>query len=250
MTDYVALRCVGTSVSLRELTGADERTVAGTSTETAVALLDRLLGPGGPTAADLAAADRDRLLAALHRRTFGDRVEATIACLACDERFDLDFTLSALEAALDERTAGAAFAREPNGVFRVAGRGRFRLPTGADELAVAALGSAAAPAALLERCAMDPAGATGFHELKDLLEQVAPLLDLELDATCPECGVAQPVHFDIQSFCLGSLLAERPRLLEDIHRLAMSYCWSAEEILALPRGERRALAALAERQAG
>jgi hypothetical protein len=228
--DRVALPCAGRTAGVRELTGEEERAAVDATTASALALLDRVLEPGSGAAADLTAADRDRLLLAIQRRTFGDRVDATVSCRACRAPFDLDFTLGGLEAALEPG--------EP-----VAG---LRLPTGADELAVADLAPERARAALLDRCVLDDALAP---ELDALLARAAPLADLELDAECPECGEAQPVHFDIQSFLMGSLMAERPRLLADVHCLALTYRWSPEDILALPRGERRALVELIDLEA-
>jgi hypothetical protein len=228
--DRVTLPCAGRTAGLRELTGDDERAAVDRTTASALALLDRLLEPGFGAAADLTAADRDRLLLAIQRRTFGDRIDATVACRACDAPFDLDFALSGLEAVL-----------EPAG--EIAG---VRPPTGADELAVAGLAPDDARAALRERCLLDDALAP---ELDALLARAAPLADLELDAECPECGEAQPVHFDIQSFLMGSLIAERPRLMADVHCLALTYRWSAGGILDLPRAERRALVELIDLEA-
>ena len=87
---------------LRGLCGHDEEAIGGTDTEAALGLLDRLLvdapgviiGPGH--AAELAAPDRDRLLAAVFRAAFGPRVESTVPCAACQEPFDLDFVVLGL----------------------------------------------------------------------------------------------------------------------------------------------------------
>jgi len=232
VVDRVALPCAGRTVGVRELTGGEERAVADATTASALALLDRVLEPEAEPAADLTAADRDRLLLAIQRRAFGDRVESTIACRACAAPFDLDFTLSGLEAAL-----------EPDVAVEVPG---VRLPTGADELAVAGLGRERGQAALLERCVLDPELAPEPAALDELLGRIAPLADAELDAECPECGEGQPVHFDVHAFLMGSLMAERPRLLADVHRLALTYRWSPDDILALPRSERRALVELVD----
>jgi hypothetical protein len=78
------------------------------------------------------------------------------------------------------------------------------------------------------------------------LEAVAPLLDVDVVARCPECEAEQPVGFDIQSFLLERLLNERPRLLQEIHLIASSYGWTLPDILALPRDHRRVLAAAVE----
>ncbi|MFC8095409.1 hypothetical protein [Streptomyces sp. NPDC057301] len=247
----VALPCTARVVELRELTGAVERTVNATSTSAAVTLLDGIClprrdGPAATTAA-LPAADRDRLLLAAHRRAFGDRIEATVRCRACRSPFDLDFTLSALETALDAAGPPEALP-DADGWYSVAGYGRFRLPTGADEIAVAGLDGTAGVAELVRRCVPEPHPGFDPDGFQDLLGRLAPLADLDLDCACPECGTGQPVHFDIQSYFLSALLADRRRLVLDVHRLACAYRWSHREILELPRAERRALVALVEAQ--
>jgi hypothetical protein len=277
--DYVRLRWAsgggqaasGSQAALREIAGADEAALAGSSTRDAVALLDRLLeaapgttlGPG--KAAGLCAADRDRLLAAVYQRTYGQRVQSTLTCRACERPFDLDFSLPDLVAGLEEsRRATPGITRGPDGVYRLPdGRG-FRLPTGNDELGVEGdlvdMSPGEAEERLLERClvgnepadeapahhapagaariAVSPPGAT--QALQDAMQQVAPVIDLDLEARCPECGTVQPVHFDLQGYLLESLLNERKRLLGEVHRLAMTYHWSRDEILGLARHERRA----------
>src|SRR5205085_6196451 len=85
---------------LRGLCGADEEAVEGGGTAAAIALLDRLLvdAPGVEPdlalkpgrALDLAAPDRDRLLAAVYRETFGPRVESTLVCDRCGADFDMN----------------------------------------------------------------------------------------------------------------------------------------------------------------
>jgi hypothetical protein len=84
----------------------------------------------------------------------------------------------------------------------------------------------------------------------DALERIAPLLDVELDATCPECGHVHAVRFDVQRFFLGRLVAERAQRAAEIHRLARGYGWSLSEILSLPRARRRDYVELVERELG
>jgi hypothetical protein len=81
-----------------------------------------------------------------------------------------------------------------------------------------------------------------------LLDDVAPLLDLELSARCVECGYVQTVHFDIQTYLLGAIISERRRLLNEINRIARAYAWSLEEILSLRRTDRRYLVELIENE--
>ena len=146
----IPLRFAGTGrvARLRELTGRDEYAVSGASTADALRLLDALLDNASTSeaehirAADLVAADRDRLLATLYERAFGDRIESTLTCARCAQPFDLLFLASSLDwsrlttrASVDEWTALG------DGRFEGADGVCFRLPTGNDELAVAGLAS-------------------------------------------------------------------------------------------------------------
>lgn len=221
----------GGFVYLRELRGDDEDFVASTETASAIALVDRLLvavpgtvhGPGD--ARRMTAADRDRVLAAVYQRDIASHVRSTPTCDACGKHFDLDVELSAIVRSLEpDRTA-------------LAGLG-CRLPTGEDELLAAA--DASPTEALAARCGVGPGDMAA-------IERAAPLIDLELEAACPECGKVHLLHFDIQTFLLGSLIAERRRRTIEVHHLARSLRWSLTEILSLTRTQRRLHADLADR---
>lgn len=237
-------------VRLRDLTGADERAVAGTATEDALRLLDAVMiaSPGGPPlprAEDLVAADRDRLLVAIYQRAFGDRVENTLKCTNCRNPFDIDFSLGRLAGSLENTSQAPRAHAVAENRFETADGLRFRLPTGRDERVLAALPLAEIESGLLHCCLetnpdsiVTPISADA-ETLQDLLAEVAPLVDLELDARCPECRHAHALQFDIQSYLLGAILGERPRLAQEIHRIAIAYGWGLQEVLSLTRPERR-----------
>ena len=82
--------------------------------------------------------------------------------------------------------------------------------------------------------------------IAEQLERIAPIIDLELDATCPDCGKQHQASFDIQSFVLQRLLNEKDNLLAEMHLIAMSYGWSLNEILSLPRSTRKSITGLIE----
>jgi hypothetical protein len=259
VTDLVTLRFATgrTRVRLRELTGADEHAVSGTATEEALRLLDALILtlPGESTPAraeDLVASDRDRLLVAVYRRAFGDRIDNTLTCAQCRNRFDIDFSLGALATSLDQTAVESTARRIDDNRFETADGLRFKLPTGRDELMLAALAPAEAEAGLLRCCAANEEGSMAAgdpHALTALLAEVAPLVDLELDARCPECRHSHAVQFDIQTYLLGALLGERPRLAQEIHRIAIAYGWGRDEILGLSRSERRQFIELIDNEA-
>ena len=197
-----------------------------------------------PKAATLCAADRDALLSALHRRLWGDRILSSPTCVGCGAPFDLSFRLSDMQRHLHSSAVDWSLTGERQ-VSRDQGRAR-RIPCGVDELAAAEQGPTEGPAALAALCGDASAD---LSALADDLEEAAPILDLDLDAACPECGQDQSVRFDIQSWLLGRIIGERDRLLGEIHTLASAYGWSLREILDLPRGTRRSLSALSERPA-
>jgi hypothetical protein len=221
--------------ALRELRGEDEQCVSAVDTAQAIALIDRLCVAHGNgylaagEAADLVAHDRDRVLAAIYAHAYGDRIDGLHRCARCGEQFDFAFRLSALvqsAAAMPQTSAPRD----------------MRLPTGHDELAVAALPRALARTALLER--MRGTGSLDDAEVERALEDAAPILALELGAICPECGAEQTVSFDVQFALLGSLAAERQNLALEIHQLARAYGWGLADILDLSRAQRRAFVAL------
>ena len=240
---------------LRELSGFDEL-VSLRGPVAATELLERLIveAPGGVLrSADLwrlPLGERDRLVASVHSRHFGDRIESTVKCVGCGEAFAVDFSLDALVASLaDGRDSTPPLAPDDNGVYALAEGRHFRLPTAEDERAISALSPSDATTELLKRCVVrsDDGNSGWIHAA---MAQVGPVLDLELPARCALCGKDQEIHFDIVSFFLASLARERTILGREIHRLAATYHWGHEEILRLSRSQRRAYVALVEAERG
>jgi hypothetical protein len=255
--DYVALGlgAGGAWAGLREICGYDEDSVSSTETMTAIQLLDRLLvnGPGTHidpgSAVNLTASDRDRLLASVYMRTYGPCIESTVRCEHCGDPFDLDFSLHELVDGLRDMDRTAAVEKEPAGVFKLPDGRRFRLPTGEDEYAVWHLPPDKAESELLARCVVEGDPTVEPEAVQAAMREVGPVLDLDLDARCPECGEIQIVHFDIQSYLLTALKSERKQLSQEVHRLATAYGWSLPDILGLARSQRRTYVALIEAEA-
>jgi hypothetical protein len=227
---------------LREPQGSDELAVAGVDTRSAVQLLDRLLEAPPCSAGELSASDRDGLLAAVHRRLWGDRIVCSIGCAACEAPYDLSFELTTLQRQLWKEAAGA----RTSGMRRVVepdGTG-WQLPSADEEERAAECGlqeGVAQLARLVTRDEDTDLDDDRCREIGERLEAVAPLLDIDLDTRCPECGHAQLVRFDIQSFVMQRLLDERDAVLGEVHALASGYGWSLGEIVGLPRSLRRSL---------
>jgi hypothetical protein len=231
-------------LELRRLNGHDVRSVEGASVFDALALIDRLnVGRHGGLAAagqasELAAAVRDRVLAWIYAQNYGDAITSSPRCASCGERYDLSFSLADLLA------AHPIAPLPPDGVYQTASGARFRLPTGANELAVVGMPADAARRELLRRCILGGHGDPNVVEAA--MEAAAPLLNMELQPICPECGAAQAIGFDMGTYLLRRLLSEKQRLPDEAHMLAMAYGWSHSEILNLTRPERRRFITLIE----
>jgi hypothetical protein len=75
--------------------------------------------------------------------------------------------------------------------------------------------------------------------IETALEEADPLTSLELHTQCPHCGGAIAIPFDLEAELLHLLANEQPRVLDEVHRLAVAYHWSEPEIMALPVARRR-----------
>ena len=179
---------------LRPLSGADEQQISAGGCLDAVVLIDRLL-VGSPWAGVspgeahlLVAADRDHLMAAIYREAFGETITATMPCTHCATPFDLDFRLADLLASVEPPTRVAAV----DGWFTSSDGMRFRLPTGADELAVAHLMPAAAEAALLARCTDASLTTAQAERVQAEMAALAPTMEVDLDADRPRRRAPDP----------------------------------------------------------
>jgi hypothetical protein len=255
MIESIPLRFAGPKrvARLRELTGRDEFALLGAGTANAIGLIASLLDGTSADAeplraVDLTAADRDLLLAAVYERAFGDRIESTLTCARCGQPFDLHFSLRQLISAAHAKTSQSECRALGDGSFETSGGARFRLPTGKDELALAGMPPDEIESVLFQRCTQSSSWPEGQTNFEQLLEQVAPLLHLELIARCAECGHVHTVQFDIQSYVLNAIVAERRRLLLEINRIAKAYGWTLDEILSLSRSDRRQIVEIIENE--
>ncbi len=124
---------------------------------------------------------------------------------------------------------------------------RARVPTGADQEAIAELNEDAAAAFLLRACLVavdarpaEDAFVSGLD--KDAIESIelaidkaAPAVSTAIQVVCPGCGKQQVIEVDPYS-----LMDPAPRrLFHEVHYLACHYHWGEEEILNLPGDRRR-----------
>jgi len=242
---------------LRPLCGHDETLIGDDGSIHGITLLDRLLvetpgttvGPG--MAGDLAVCDSDRLFAAIYLKYFGEQVEGAVSCRDCSESFEMSFSLPDLLANAEVGAGRNVVGPDEDGIYTLSDGRRFRLPTTSDQQSVLGLEADAGAGALLDRCVVAGDPMDNPQLLQAAMDEVGPVLDLDLDAACPKCGAYESVRFDIQTYLLRMLVSEKRFLIREIHLIAVAYGWEYGEILSLTREDRRAFASLiqAEREA-
>lgn len=249
MSGSLALPVSGARVALRPVTGRTELLLAEASPADpalALALAERL-GDGEPGTdwAALPVHDIDTLIARLRQSQSGDRIVAEVACTddRCGQRVDLSFGIDAYLAhhrprALRGRGLAAHAGAAPSVWLSLEGEAaRFRLPTLADQIAVAGL---ADPAAHLQARCIQPNRLPSRmrRRVEAAMAAMAPPLSGPLGGHCPECGTAIEAWFDLRQYCLHDLCARARYLFDDIDVLAERYHWSEHAILRLPRSRR------------
>jgi hypothetical protein len=241
----------GRRLALRELRGRDERAAGRAGGLRGVDLLRRLaLAPDAshvepPRVPELPLAERDRALAQVYREAFDDRIEGRLDCAACAKAFEFGFELSALERDLTPAAPAGVEGPDDRGIYRE-GDLVFRLPDSHDVDAVRASRAADPGCRLLERCLLAGDLARDGERLATLLPAVAPTLDVDLPARCPECAAQRTVRFEMQRYLMRALAQEARWLTREAHIIACAYGWDLGTILSLTRSERREHARLIE----
>jgi len=241
---------------LRPLCGHDEACINGSGLMEVAWFLDRLLvsapgtSVGSGKASELAVCDCDRLFAALYLTYFGEQIESTVTCRSCGKPFELRFSLRELMANLDPVVELKATGPDDDGVYTLIDGRRFRLPTVGDRDSLIGLDPEQAMTTLLKRCVVEGDPTLDLESLQVAMNEVGPVLDLDLDAPCAHCGASQRVQFDIQTYVLQTLAFEQRYLSREVHRIAMTYGWGYQEILDLPREDRRTFVQLIQTDRG
>jgi hypothetical protein len=208
----------------------------------------------GPEAlVELPVGRRDALVFALRERTFGETLEARVACPACSANVELSLHTSSLRAEPPPASSGAARGLEADG-FQL----RFRLPDSRDLAEVAALDDPhAALERLLEHCVLSArrlGGLPGEDEtiapadlpvaiverLAEAMAEQDPQAEVLLNVACPACGHAWQAVLDIVDFVFREVSVEAARLLGEIDALARAYHWREADILAMSSRRRQA----------
>jgi hypothetical protein len=189
---------------------------------------------------DLAVGDRQFLMRQLSVHLGCSQVWLKAACDACGESFD--FPVS--QAELPVKDAGDGFP------FAAAGRLRVRVPTGADQEAIAGIADdALAMHALFARCRVEGPENPADDEIaaaEAALEAASPEVALAALARCPACDASNRIYVDPY---LG-IRSHGDELFEEVYRIAANCHWSEAEILALPRARRHLYLRLIDRSRG
>jgi len=245
----------GIRLSLRPLTGREDLLLR-ESRLPAMALGLRLVtrlartADGAPVeAAGLCVADFEALLLAIRQAVLGDTIRAEAVCHApaCRARADVCFRISDYLASHPAR-APRGIESLADGWFRLAGRDvRFRLPTGADLLAIEP--DPAPYRALVRLCIHPPDAPKDLRRrAENAMAALAPALSRQLAAECPECRAPLNLYFEAPSFVLRELSARAAGIYQDVHLLALHYGWPEEKILALSQSRRMEYAELLRSQ--
>nr|HMT28426.1 hypothetical protein [Bacteroidia bacterium] len=187
------------------------------------------------SATKIVISDRDRILARLFISMYGSNVESTVPCTNCNEDFDISFSLEDL---LNHYHPSHVI-EKGNGTYELENGTTFRLPNGEDEMSIRGMSASMAESLLLERCLIKGNPEADKERVQSKMEELAPVLNVDIEAKCPECNHVQQVKFDMQSFFMMKLKQERATLFSEVHCLAATYHWSQKEILELPRQVRK-----------
>lgn len=191
------------------------------------------VGEAGESVDALAAlpiGERDRRLLALRCRLFGSRFEAVASCPECQETLDLTFTADQLSS--PPPTCAAEMCLGDRMI-------PIRPPNTLDLLEAAIEPPARRAQVLLERCTGPDLSPQEGAAAEQLMAELDPMAQIEMQLTCPSCGHAWAESFDIASYFWTEVGDGALRLLREIHVLANAYGWSEAQILSVPPRRRR-----------
>ena len=189
---------------------------------------------------------RDVLLVEVHRRTFGDRLNAYTECPKCQERLEFFLSCKLLSG---EIPAQIPAHEELTKTVTIQGSDfTLRCPNSRDAAAAASSENPeAARKILLALCAAPVAGS--MQDIDALPEStraaiagelaaVDPRAEILLDLICPACGHAWQTVFEITRFLWAEIRALGRRLLQEVDVLARVYGWNEADILAMSETRR------------
>jgi hypothetical protein len=191
----------------------------------------------------LAVQTRILLLLGIAEISLADPTEVHVPC-GCGTPAVIELSTAELAQFADERR------REDLVVDAADATVTLRLPTGRDQLRWTQLAGSDDVA----RSVLSELVVGGERSLSDamvaaadgLLTQVDPLIELEVETTCPHCSTPLARQVDLERIALTRLRNARRVLLDQVHAIASTYHWTEATIAELPAWRRAEYAALAE----
>ncbi len=182
---------------------------------------------------------RTLLLLGISELSVADPVEAHLAC-SCGETAVIELGMEELARFAADRRRNELVARAGDAAVTL------RLPTGRDQLRWTALdGEPDLARRVLADLVVEGELTDELIVAADaLLSDVDPLIELELETTCPACDKQLARHVDLERIALTRLRNARRVLLEQVHALASAYHWTEAAIAQLPPWRRAEYAAL------
>lgn len=196
---------------------------------------------------------RDRCLLYLRELTFGSRLKGQADCPACPERLELEFDIKDLHSSmlpLPDLEIMTSWNSETS--FSINGYELiYRLPTSMDLRTIQeATNAESGRQQILEACILsaqhnqknivvNELPSEALHAFAEHMNDTNPLANLTFAATCPACGHAWEIIFDIVSLFWSEIHAWSLRLLREVHTLATAYSWQEADILAMSAWRRQ-----------
>jgi hypothetical protein len=211
---------------------------------------DAMLRHFEPAAALPSLGVRNRRLLELHARLFGDEIDLTAACPACQAAAQFSSRCSALIGDPSDEPSGVTQQFETDAYVV-----EFRLPTRAD-VALAAGDDDDFARRLIDRCVVTAtkhgasirASELPDHVLDEVsrrMEALDPLALVTFGVECPECATQWNAPLDIDQLLWTRVRAAAERLLLDVDMLARTYGWTEQDVLMLTASRRAAYLQLA-----
>lgn len=207
--------------------------------------------------------DRDYLVLKLRQITNGNNVEATLVCPnpQCGEKIDIDFELNHIPVKHGKISSQVfTMSLEQQKAFKDDERDKdwkieFRLPNGGDQEGLALLtvhDESKAVHKVLTQCIQRIDGSKDIDESKigklsiaerrkieKTMADLAPQVDMEFEAACPECEQVFSFPFNLSQFFLEEFKGNINQLYQEVHFLAFYYHWSELDILSMTRKKRQ-----------
>lgn len=211
--------------------------------------------PGAHGIRQLLVGDRDYLLLELRRLSRGPHFNGLLDCGACGATMDLSFEADDVPIQRQERIESSyriELERRDGRRAEVV----YRLPTGADQEAVAGSSMNDPGRALLARCVeaidgraigpegLDALASSSLDQLDESIQRLSPNLELSMRITCPNCGLQFDADYDLLPFLMEEMRRSAAQLQREVHSLAFYYHWPLKDILALTAEERRGYVSL------